>query len=472
MGKTSLTNIQGLAEANLKDADLEGATGLLGNEFAQADVTGTRLPADIKEFKALETIEKTSQNARKIFFAMLLSCVYSWLTIATTTDVRLLTNTASSPLPIIGTEIPIAWFYIAAPLVLLSLYLYFHFYMQGLWESLAGLPAVFPDGKNLVERVYPWLLNRLVRRHFRRLKTDRPLRVHLQDLVVIILAWFVVPFTMLGFWFRFLSRHDWIGTCLHIVLIAFTVAAGCIFFRLYALTLQGKEDIAYRIKNFHNDRRSKYGIFIIGLIIFVISYSIAAFFFTGADFQEKIVSEIPDNYWEISEGRQLNSVKGANLRKQNLRNADMHRSFLVKAELRSADLRNASLSLANLQNADLKNAQLQNTNLFNTNLHNADLAFAELQHANLTQADLRGVDFIKANLKSATLVRAKLQDARFTEANLQDADLSEADLTGAKSLDSSQLSKAKSLYKTKMDSKLYNEIKTLDPKLLDKSSNR
>ena len=85
---------------------------------------------------------------------MLLGCVYSWLTIATTTDVKLLTNTASSPLPIIGTEIPIAWFYIAAPLVLIALYLYFHFYLQGLWESLASLPAIFPDGKRLDERAY------------------------------------------------------------------------------------------------------------------------------------------------------------------------------------------------------------------------------------------------------------------------------------------------------------------------------
>jgi len=111
MRKISLEYVQELSEANLQYANLEGATGLLGNEFAQADVTGTKLPDDIKDFKALETVKETSQNARKIFFAMLLGCVYSWLTIATTTDVRLLTNTASSPLPIIGTEIPIAGFY-------------------------------------------------------------------------------------------------------------------------------------------------------------------------------------------------------------------------------------------------------------------------------------------------------------------------------------------------------------------------
>jgi uncharacterized protein YjbI with pentapeptide repeats len=89
MPNTTLDGVKGLAEANLQYANMEGATGLLGNEFAQADLTGTKLPKNIEEFKALETVKETSQNARKIFFAMLLGFVYSWLTIATTTDVRL-----------------------------------------------------------------------------------------------------------------------------------------------------------------------------------------------------------------------------------------------------------------------------------------------------------------------------------------------------------------------------------------------
>ncbi len=97
---------------------------------------------------------------------MLLGCAYAWLTIATTTDARLLTNSASSPLPIIGTDIPIAWFYWAAPVLLLGLYSYFHLYLQRLWEGLSELPAVFPDGKALHKNAYPWLLNGLVRAHF------------------------------------------------------------------------------------------------------------------------------------------------------------------------------------------------------------------------------------------------------------------------------------------------------------------
>ena len=241
MRKTDLESVVGLNEANLQYANLEGATGLLGNEFAQADVTGTKLPDGIKDFKALETVEKTSQNARKVFSLMLLVCVYSWLTIATTTDVNLLTNSASSPLPIIGTEIPIAWFYIAAPLVLICIYFYFHLYLIKLWEALSGLPAIFPDGKRLDEIAYPWLFNGLVRRHFRLLKTDRPFIAHVQEWITIILAWWVVPINMICFWIRYIPRHDWLGSSLQIVLIVLSIVFGLFFFRMSALTLKGKE---------------------------------------------------------------------------------------------------------------------------------------------------------------------------------------------------------------------------------------
>ena len=258
MKNTFLGNIKNFTETHLRFANLEGATGLLGNEFCQADVTGTKLPDGIKEFKALDIVEKTSENARKIFFAMLLGCVYSWLTIATTTDVRLLTNTASSPLPIIGTEIPIAWFYIAAPIVLLCIYFYFHLYLIKLWEALSGLPAIFPDGKRLDERAYPWLLNGLVRRHFKLLKKDRPFIAHVQEWITIFLAWWVVPLTMIAFWLRFIPRHDWWGTIFHITLIVTAISFAIIFYRLCALALKRKERIKFN--NPWKDKRLYYGL--------------------------------------------------------------------------------------------------------------------------------------------------------------------------------------------------------------------
>jgi hypothetical protein len=161
-------------EADLQNADLGTADFLLSSQLAGANVAGAKLPTPVAEFEGLKTIAEASSNAQKLFIAMLGGCLYSWLTIATTKDAALLTNSASSPLPIIGTALPIVGFYLVAPLILLALYSYFHLNMQRLWEALADLPAVFPDGRPLDKTADPWLLNGLVRAHFFQLRGERP----------------------------------------------------------------------------------------------------------------------------------------------------------------------------------------------------------------------------------------------------------------------------------------------------------
>ena len=141
-----------------------------------------------------------------------MGCVYSWLTIATTTDVRLLTNTSSSPLPVIGTAVPIAGFYGAAPVLLLGVFLFLHLGLQHLWGLVSTLPAVFPDGVPEDKKAYPWLLTGLLRSHVPRLRDDLPALARLRASLAITLAWWIVPATMLVFWARYLPRQHWPGT--------------------------------------------------------------------------------------------------------------------------------------------------------------------------------------------------------------------------------------------------------------------
>jgi hypothetical protein len=227
-------------EADLQNANLEKANFLLSTQLAGADVTGAKLPQAIAEFQGLKTIAEATSNAQKLFIAVLGGCTYSWLTIATTKDAALLTNSASSPLPVIATPLPIVGFYLVAPILLLALYFYFHLNMQRLWEALADLPAVFPDGRPLDKMADPWLLNGLVRAHFFRLRSDRPPLSRLQNGISIILAWGLVPVTLFYFWGHFLRRHDWFGTGFHVILLTASIAGGCIFYRLARATLRGK----------------------------------------------------------------------------------------------------------------------------------------------------------------------------------------------------------------------------------------
>lgn len=474
---TDCTVVKGLSKARLIYADLSGAKGLLETEFAGKDLTGTKLPENLHEFKSLQIIEETSKNARNIFFAMLLGCVYSLLTVATTTDVALLTNTASSPLPIIGTEIPIAWFYWVAPFVLLCLYLYLHFYLYNLWKDLADLPAIFPDGNSLERIVYPWLLTCIVCRHVELLK-GRSYMAHMKEWITIFLAWWAVPLTFVVFWLRYLLRHEWRGTLLHIGLINFSFILAFLFYGVAAHVLRRKRDNSSSSQFARRSERIGFVIVSSAIVIAIFGiFSHAAIhgtrsqlievgvrqppnfymllplamekigFCPFANFQEKDVSTKPEDYYRITDDEKLiHSVKGANLKNRNLTFADMQKAFLVIADLRSANLQNANLRNANLQNADFRNANLQNVNLQNavlqnadlrrTNLQNAVLKEAKLQHANLMDANLPFIDLEEANLQkarivNANLLRADLYGADLREADLEDADLREAYLGGA-----------------------------------------
>ncbi len=439
-----------LHEANLQDADLRDVTGLLGKQLAGANVSGVKLPPKIARFEGLDHVAEISKNARKIFLSMLLGCAYSWLTIATTTDARLLANSASSPLPIIGTEIPIAWFYWAAPFILGALYVYLHLYLQRLWESLAGLPARFQDGNRLDEHAYPWLLNGLIRRHFKLLKEERPPIARLEEWVTIFLAWWAVPGTLFGFWLRYLPRHEWVGTWLHIGLAVATILAATVFYSSAARTLRGDQRQPFRWKTLWQDRRSyqTVGVVLVGLMLWGVSYGAIkgvrsldytqrhsliepprledmdlrrlvprAFALIGyspfADLREADISTKSENWRGAEEDVAL--VTGANLKGSDLWYADAVRAFLVKADLRDSNLQRVDFHYANLQGAVLTDAKIKKADFGRANLQGADLTRAKLQGARLFGAKLQG-----ATLDNANLTKADLRGANLSGANLGD----------------------------------------------------
>jgi hypothetical protein len=85
--------------------------------------------------------------------------------------------------------VPIAGFYWVAPVLLAGIYVYFHLYLQRLWEALADLPAVFADGVSIDRKVDPWLLTGLIRRHVRRLRAERSTFARLQTVITVLSAW-------------------------------------------------------------------------------------------------------------------------------------------------------------------------------------------------------------------------------------------------------------------------------------------
>jgi uncharacterized protein YjbI with pentapeptide repeats len=133
----------------------------------------------------------------------------------------------------------------------------------------------------------------------------------------------------------------------------------------------------------------------------------------------------------------------ADLRRSDLRGAQLNYAYLVGAELDGALLRGIELT-----NSSLKSASLRGAFLFQAKLQGASLEAAKLQGAVLVYADLRGARLDAAQLQGAALDRAQLQGAVLDAAQLQGASLNRTRLQGA-SLDKAGLQGA-SLFETEL----------------------
>lgn len=450
-------------DASLASADLTDATGLLSGQLSGAVLSGAKLPSYFGNFESLNNVTEASKTTQSLFASILLVCSYTWLTIASTTDPQLLNNAAppASRLPILGTDIPLVRFYLVAPLLLLALYVYFHLCLQRLWEELAELPAVFPDGRPLDKKAYPWLMNVVVRAHLPRLRANRSNLSRWQARMSIVLAWGLVPLTMLILWARYLRGHESLGTAAHVVLIAASIAAGAGFLHLAASTLKGSEKRPFLWRKAWGDARARsMGAGIAALAFFgVMSYGaiegenrdasdraltsserpswlnprrfVPPFLTylgvsTFAQLDDANVSTKPGSWTGGGTTEELDGVKGADVSNRNLRHASAYNAFLVNGYLMDVDARGTDFREADLRRSDFRRADLRGANFRSANLEGADLRYTDLTRSKLTEAKL-----MNAKLKEAKMTDAQLRDAKLTRADLTSADLRGTDLTGA-----------------------------------------
>jgi len=478
-----------LQGTDLRNTDLSDAQQLLSSQLAGANLSGAVLPPHLQLDETLTLVENLSKNARNVFLSSIFACIYSWLTLATTSDMALIGNSASSALPIINTAIPIVGFYWIAPLLLLGLYFYLHLYLQRLWDVLAELPAVFPDGNSLDKKIYPWLLSGLARGQVSQLKQQRPRFARLQVGLSIFLAWWLVPITFVVFWIGYLPRHDGYGTALHTTLLLVAAYAGTCFYVGARDTLERRQKSVFDWQTAYKSRRFyQQGGVILGISLLLGALSLSVIHAVPSDAREKMgLSSInprvwlpstlqwlgikvfpelteaqfsikPDAWDESGENETLIArVKGAQLKGVQLAYVTIDGAFLV-----NADLRGANLAWADLRQADLRGARLDGANLYGANLQGAQvdgisLRGADLRLVNLSGLrspstrrisfkDLRDANFANTNIRGLNFSERKLEGANFQGANLKNVNFRYAELSGSSfqgaSLENVEFSKA------------------------------
>jgi uncharacterized protein YjbI with pentapeptide repeats len=235
-------NNANLWNADLKDSDLSEAINLLPAQLSGTDLTRAKLPQELETFEPLTSVERLSQSAANVFLTILAVVAYTFLTIATTKDSELVTNSASSKLPVIGVDIPIVPFFVVTPLLLTALFAYFHIYLVRLWEAIAQLPAIFPNGRRLDEKTYPWLLNDMVREYVPRLHQPAPPLSLTQAILCIFAGYWLVPITLACICLYLFRVQNWPIIIFHLLLLALAVSGSCYSTHLANITLSRNAD--------------------------------------------------------------------------------------------------------------------------------------------------------------------------------------------------------------------------------------
>jgi uncharacterized protein YjbI with pentapeptide repeats len=177
------------------------------------------------------------------------------------------------------------------------------------------------------------------------------------------------------------------------------------------------------------------------------------------DFREQNVSRLPENYWTMESASDIRrAIQGAQLKKTDLRYADMFRAFMAKVNLRNADLRGSRLRDADFREADLRGA----------NLEGADLRKSDFRAVDFREANLVRASFGRTDLTMSQLGKTDMREADFEDAALAEADMRCADLRGAVNLDPAELGKVKTLYRAELDPDLKKQMVALDSSLFDK----
>ena len=451
-----------LRGANLMGAKLYGAEGLWVGRLGGANLFDAILPESIAAFDGPKAVAQASRIARWTYLLMLAMVVICCVLIGFTTDARLLLDSSAIPLRRFSNLLPMSGFYLGAPLFLSFLYLRFHFLLLRLWGHIAALPAVFLDGQTL-DKDGPWYLMGLVRRHFRWSRDTRSPLPTLESALATVLAYWFVPLTIAWFWLRYLTRQDFRGTLLHILLIVLCVAAATGLPTLVTRVL--------RPGDLHRPKRKSVVRLVLSTLRVAIATGVALLLLSlgvirGAPADAKAAEAENWNvrswasrllqlagyrpYANLTEASfstalpagstsqdSPGGVRGAHMNEANLRYARGYHVFLVNGRLWHADLEGAYLSEADLRGANLRDALLRNAVLDHIQASHVTLVSADARGAILTSADLRGADlsygtFTGAALSKGQLTGASLYAAELEGANFLRADLSHADLRDAK----------------------------------------
>lgn len=217
--KADLKNAR-LTDANLESATVTGAEGMTAVQFGGANLSGVILPMGIVDSRELGNAKLLSRLSQVVFFFQTALCAYAAFLLWQTTDVLLLTGRS---VPHGGFGIAPWRLFFSASVTIALLYLSLQFILRRFWKREAELPAIYPEGRTLDEKISNWFTEIMKDVHRGADKKKDP---SWRRILFGFLAWWLVPFTLLLFWLRSLPLRESRLTSFQVFLVVVAVASG------------------------------------------------------------------------------------------------------------------------------------------------------------------------------------------------------------------------------------------------------
>lgn len=469
----------------------------------------------------ISNIADLSRQASTLHTIFILFLVYCGLTILGTTDRRIILE-EQARLPIVDLTVSYTAFVSVAPLIALSLFLYFQLHLQGLKRLINNLRINYAATE--MSKIYPWLIVSTTE--------DSGGIGLLHKLIAAISLWLLLPLVLLLICLSSLKKHSLIQSyySCSVSLIGILLVSW-LWFRY--TSSESNATAKHRILQvLHIITRYRIAsIFMLLMLLMNLSVLFGVplihqghFRFLNINLSNQILVEKYDEeyplYWLNLPNIHL---EGADLSYTFIKRANFENAYMQRARLNNSYLENSSFVDANLEEASFMKADLRGSNFSQTNLTGTSFADSNLQNAifmpasckgtvfagadlsgaglillcdhlnfrkanlrkvkfsvfgsrmrgaDFTEADLTETEFIRIDFSNANFKDAKLQGATFALTNFSNANFEGADLQEAKFFDcvltAQQLSKAKSLYGAALPEGLYNELKQTQPHLFEK----
>jgi uncharacterized protein YjbI with pentapeptide repeats len=395
--------------------------------------------------------ESTGRHARGLT-SLVVTLLYLFITVASTTDLQLLLPESRISLPIIGVQLNLFYFSIAAPALILILHFNF---MMNLLDHARKLKAWGEVATREQLVLLPGFILTYTYVFARRTFNYWLMRI-LQVAVICLAPLLLLLFVQI----RFADYHDVWLTGWHLLIVFLDVFVLLVYWiRIaYPSLLEAQYD---RLPNFTSLlgllRRNRS--ILIGYLPLLLSVLFVSVCCLGT------VMLIKDDYFErmhwyiprlhvigetlvkakpsdaiiqvyLSKERTVDEAwadhaEGIDLRGRDLRYARLDFCNMPNPQLGGVLLNRSSLYATKLNDADLQDAELNGAGLEEAVLNGAWLRFAELNGASLVAAELNGADLVGAELNGANLEFAELNGAWLRYAELNGAQLPSAELNGA-----------------------------------------